>query len=195
MGTTALYLLPYPEPSEAADVPVDMRELAEGVEGALLAAVVTSLPSSPVNGQVIHYLADATLGIVWQLRYRQASSSAYKWEFIGGGPLSGTIDGSWTLSTGTATDPALSTLIPLAGDYAVGYGVTANHSAGTLTVGVGQASSLIDMFIDTLAYTPISREARLTLVASAALKIFATMGSATGALYRRWLRATPIRVG
>jgi hypothetical protein len=49
--------------------------------------LVTSLPSSPVDGQVIDYVADATNGVVWRFRYRSASASAYKWEFIGGGNL------------------------------------------------------------------------------------------------------------
>src|SRR4051794_15998509 len=62
-------------------------------EAELLAALaaqqvlVSALPSSPSDGQVVNYLADGTNGIVWRLRYRAASGSAYKWEYVGGGFL------------------------------------------------------------------------------------------------------------
>jgi len=47
----------------------------------------TSLPASPKDGQEYDYIADETNGIVWRLRYRSASASAHKWEFVGGAPL------------------------------------------------------------------------------------------------------------
>src|SRR4030095_11342304 len=46
--------------------------------------LVSALPGSPFDGQEIYYLADATNSVIWHLRYRAGSSSAYKWEFIGG---------------------------------------------------------------------------------------------------------------
>lgn len=49
--------------------------------------LVTSLPGSPVDGQEVYYLVDATNGVIWHLRYRAASVSAYKWEMVGGPPL------------------------------------------------------------------------------------------------------------
>lgn len=53
----------------------------------LPAGTVTALPSSPVDGQEINFLADPTNGVVWRLRYRAGSSSAYKWEYVGGAAL------------------------------------------------------------------------------------------------------------
>jgi len=80
----------------------------------------TSLPSSPLDGQVIDYLADSTNGIVWRLRYRSGSSSSYKWEFVGGSALSSQIMTSEGTSSSTVVDlatvgPVIT--IPLAGDY------------------------------------------------------------------------------
>lgn len=49
--------------------------------------LVSALPGAPVDGQEVYYLADATNGVIWHLRYNAASASAYKWEFVGGSPL------------------------------------------------------------------------------------------------------------
>lgn len=48
---------------------------------------VTSLPAAGGDGQLITLQANAAQGINWQFRYRTASASAHKWEFIGGPPL------------------------------------------------------------------------------------------------------------
>lgn len=88
-------------------------------------SVVTALPASPVNGQIIYYqsAAMATDGIVWQFKYNSSSASTYKWEFVGGPQWSSNITtaeapsgtGSWLNLT---TDgPKL--VAPLAGDYYV----------------------------------------------------------------------------
>ena len=49
----------------------------------------TSLPASPFNGQEA-ILVDSTTNPTWEwrFRYNANSSSAYKWEFIGGTPYS-----------------------------------------------------------------------------------------------------------
>jgi len=44
-------------------------------------------PASPFDGQLWTFPADATNGVMWQFRYRAASASAYKWEFVGGPAL------------------------------------------------------------------------------------------------------------
>lgn len=83
---------------------------------------VTALPSNPVDGQEIYYAADATNGVIWHLRYRAASSSSYKWEFVGGPPLFAFVATAQSTTSGSYT--ALSTAgpsvsLPLAGDYDV----------------------------------------------------------------------------
>ena len=47
----------------------------------------TAFPGSPVDGQQFDLIQDETIGVVWRFRYRAASASAYKWEFVGGPPL------------------------------------------------------------------------------------------------------------
>lgn len=83
------------------------------------APLVTSLPSNAIDGQEVRYLADNTNGIIWNLRYRAGSSSAYKWEFIGGPSLSAFVSavGQQT-TTSTFQDLSGPTItLPLAGDY------------------------------------------------------------------------------
>lgn len=86
--------------------------------------VVTSLPIAPVDGQECYFLADATAGVNWHLKYRAASASAYKWEFIGGGYLFARQGAAFTAATGSGAyaDPGASmptVTVPLAGDYDV----------------------------------------------------------------------------
>ena len=83
--------------------------------------LVTILPANPVNGQEVYYLADATNGIIWHLRYRVDSPSTYKWEFVGGTPLWNAVSGG-TIPAGASFvvvggGPTIT--VPLAGDYIV----------------------------------------------------------------------------
>jgi hypothetical protein len=81
--------------------------------------LVTTLPASPNDADECYYLADATNGIVWHLKYRAASASAYKWEFVGGSemfaPLTGFITVSSTTPVALTGGPTLTA--PRAGDY------------------------------------------------------------------------------
>jgi hypothetical protein len=102
------------------------------------AATVTALPSSPVNGQECYFLADATNGVVWHLKFRSASASGFKWEFVGGGSLySEVLTAENTVSTSfvdlTTVGPQVT--VPLAGDYDIEFSVIANH---TIAGGVAQ---------------------------------------------------------
>ena len=74
---------------------IDARAYARGAtpSGQSL-ALVTSLPATPTDGQEVYYLADAANGVIWHLRYRAAATGAFKWEFVGGPPLSHEIDTS-----------------------------------------------------------------------------------------------------
>ena len=86
--------------------------------------LVTVLPSVPFDGQEIYFqsAAMATDGIVWHLRYRAASASAYKWEFIGGSALYAANDGTVNTSSATVGDgdnPGPSITAPLKGVYDV----------------------------------------------------------------------------
>ena len=100
------------------------------------ASLVTSLPSAPIDGQEIRYLADATNGVIWNLRYRAASSSSYKWEFIGGSQLYSISTGSFQTTSSTfqvwSTGPTIT--VPIAGIYEITLSaVTGNQSASVNT--------------------------------------------------------------
>ena len=90
--------------------------------------IVTSLPSSPTNGQIINYLVDgsatspASSGpVIWRFIYHVGTS---KWIFLGGAPLVAEIEttvagvsaAGWVDLSGS-TGPQVT--VPLAGDYNV----------------------------------------------------------------------------
>jgi hypothetical protein len=58
---------------------VPLNAAAPGISGAF--------PSTPYDGQEVAVVIDATAGVCWRFKYRAASASAYKWEFVGGPPL------------------------------------------------------------------------------------------------------------
>ena len=102
---------------------------------------VTSLPSSPVDGQIIDYVADSTNGVVWRFRYRAASASSYKWEFIGGPPAYsyvgpseyyGTRQTTSSTSFGDLATVGPSFVTPFAGDWDCTYNAEA-ETTGTST--------------------------------------------------------------
>ena len=83
----------------------------------------TTLPGSPVDGQETIFVDSLTNPIYqWRFRYNAGSSSAYKWEFVGGSAwtmghgAAHTASGAWTFF-GTGT-------IPRAGEYVLESEVT-----------------------------------------------------------------------
>jgi hypothetical protein len=109
--------------SEIAADAVGASELAVLVD--LTKPVVTSLPGSPTDGEVIFYQSSgmATDGLVWMLKYRAGSASTHKWECVGGSPLFIKDDGNRRTTSTTYVDvPSAgspSITVPLAGDYDV----------------------------------------------------------------------------
>jgi len=120
----------------------------------------TTLPASPVNGQEA-ILVDSTTAPTyqWRFRYNTASTSAYKWEFVGGTHKSITYSsGAMAAFTGDGNwrDPATPGplfVVPRAGDYEVSGGVqfgSATAAAlfqlspwvGTTTIGLAVAGTL-----------------------------------------------------
>jgi hypothetical protein len=119
MPNTPVLGLPYPSPTAPADIPADIQALANSVS-TTLAASGTALPASPIDGQEFNFVADATNGVVWTFRYRAASPSAHKWEFVGGAPLRSTVATSETIGQKAWVDSATigpTITLPLAGDY------------------------------------------------------------------------------
>jgi hypothetical protein len=181
-----------------------------GAQGSAL-AVTSTLPSNPVDGQECYYLADATNGIVWHLKYRAASTSAYKWEYVGGSHLRSDIDTDE--STASTTYAALATAgpsitVPLAGDYEIEFGFNGWNSVASLVnnmsfdVGATAASDN-----DRLMYqgqvtgvagsASVSRHRTKTGLAAATALVakYRVSGSGTANFRNRWMRCHPIRVG
>jgi hypothetical protein len=95
----------------------DTETVGAYATGVLGPPIVTSLPTNPIDGQECYYLADATNGIMWRFRYRAASSSAYKWEFVGGGWLRSASSGVVQPNATSYTDIGINITLPLSGDY------------------------------------------------------------------------------
>lgn len=87
------------------------------------APFVTALPNPARDGQEVNYLADATNGIVWNLKYRAAEAGTFKWYCIGGNPLSAFVGAQDTIVANALavapTNPGPSLVLPRAGDYYV----------------------------------------------------------------------------
>jgi len=172
--------------------------------------LVSSLPTSPVDGQVIDFLADATNGVIWRLRYRAASASAYKWEFVGGSPLyalrtppGNVTSGTYTDLTEAANQPTLT--LPLAGDYDVQIGMDAGNTAVDQEVfmsytigGSGASDNDVCKFFGPTASGKrigVSSRRRKTGLGAVVLTAKYRVGAGTGVVENRYIQATPVRVG
>lgn len=107
-------------------------------------ALVSSLPASPIDGQEVYYLADATNGVVWHLRYRAASASAYKWEFVGGAPMQTIVSAGEGNGATLNTWMDLATVgpivtVPRAGEYLAQFGAQLSVPAAVSTASTGIA--------------------------------------------------------
>jgi hypothetical protein len=190
-----------------------------GTLNSLIIPYVTTLPSTPADGQEVYYGADATNGRIWHLRYRAASASSYKWEFIGGSPLDTFTSASATKGAGTtfaALSDSLPTLtIPRAGEYLVRWASNGGNSANSPTyrqfVGIKNASTNPSdndccHFPFTSSIVPSRRDnpnfcgflERLITVAAANDVLQMVMrkdaSSPTNAAERRFISARPLRI-
>lgn len=182
-------------------------------------ALVTSLPAGPIDGQVINYLADEANGVVWQLRYRAGSTSAHKWEFVGGsdiasyeaahdpsGPQKPLAAFAWL---GMEWTPAVT--LPFAGDYDIFVETAIVATIGTTDVRVAPVAfpavvpltsfgelgfSVASVSIP--SYAVVSgwhRCAGITAGTQASLAFSGSSSAASLTFYGRTIRARPIRVG
>lgn len=211
MPATPNLSLPYPVQSDTADVPRDIQALASRLDIVAGGPLVTSLPGSPVDGQEAYYLADAANGIVWHLRYRAASGSAYKWEFLGGASLyaermiEDTIAvaaGSWS---GAPNDPIIT--VPLGGDYRVELWAYTYIDQGPCNMLMGVRVGAIDPTVGAGATQALAGSVNQP-VSLAYSRLFAGNAAATQVRHRFWyqkagtmvrggaaITATPVRVG
>lgn len=173
--------------------------------------LVSSLPSSPVDGQEIFFQSAgmATNGEIWHLRYNAASASSYKWEFLGGSQLYSTVttDQSTTSTSYAAlTTAGPSIALPLAGDYEIthgfrGYNSTANNWAA-MSYDIGATGAvdadyvMVYMFSATQgAVSRVQRTIRKTGLSAVTLTAKYRVSGGTGYFEYRQLEVKPIRVG
>ena len=177
------------------------------VNAGVAMATGTSFPTvGLIDGQDYYYLASASLGVVWHFKYRSASASSFKWEFVGGAPLySEQVTGESTSST---TFVALASglpqvTVPLAGDYLVRHGAQASAgSAVTAQSGISinaATPNAADIISDTVAgvsyVADMFRERVMTSLAVSAVLQQRYAGSAAVATNyaQRFLSITPVR--
>lgn len=172
-----------------------------------MGTVATSLPTNPKDGIEITYLADATNGVAWRLRYRPNASSAYDWLFIGGGQLTSEVATSESRAVntyGALATAGPSVTVPLAGDYYVEFGFTGfNNTAGFAAAStVGSAGAPFDAecvrHVSAVANATSSVQRRLVktgLVASTAVTMRYAPDGNTATFLDRHLAVWPRRVG
>ena len=183
---------------------------------------VTSLPAG-YDGQEVFFQSTtagtgggasnsmADVGAVWHLRYRAASGSAYKWEFVGGGGLIAGVATSESTTSATYTDlatvgPVIT--LPLAGDYKIETTATvANATAGqggAVSFSVSGAAANTATDADSIRITTVSAGvlqatsvsvSKTGLTAAAVTMRYRITVGGTTTFTSRVLTAVPIRVG
>jgi hypothetical protein len=172
----------------------------------------TSLPGSPADGDEYIYVADATLGVVWHFKYRSASASSYKWEFVGGPPMSNEINNaaypgasevragsSPTYGNLTTTGPSVT--LPLAGDYTFDFGAIGNQGGAgdglmSFAIGAAAATDAESLFMNGAGYGSRTKFVTRNVPSASSAIVCKYRNTDTGATdYRgRWLKITPVRV-
>lgn len=210
MPATPLHALPYPALTDTADVPRDIRALADRLDPimGLAVPVVTALPVAPVDGQEI-YLNVSSKQVLWHLRYDVSIGDAYKWVYLGGGPLTA-VNGTEALTPGSSAwlFPTTRTrvAVPVAGIYRTElYAQILTTSAAAVYAGIASPgptpASNDAMGGNTVANgrIPAAVTAQLTIAAGAYIEAVYHPGSATGAgafsFGPRHLIVRPVRVG
>src|SRR5262245_6627112 len=140
MGLTPVLKLPWPEATDPADGPAAFQALANRVELTQGAGVVTSLPGTPVDGQIVYFRTGAAGSPVWALQWSTADARWYK---VGGAPLYQLSAGSFTVSAAFPAwmqiAPAIA--IPRAGLYRYHFGYEIQlPGASALAYGYGTIS-------------------------------------------------------
>jgi hypothetical protein len=164
----------------------------------------TTLPGSPSDGDEYNYIADATNGVVWRLKYK---TSLAAWCFEGGPPLYAEVATAQTRSASTydnltTTGPTV-TLPALAGDWDIEHGFSISALSGALgatparmSYSIGASAAVDTDYTYGLARSSYSRYQRKTgLAASIALVgKYASDGTVTVTFENRWIAVTPVKV-
>lgn len=184
-----------------------VRQLQGGGQRIASAAELAAL--DPVDGEQVDY--DAGGGVVWRFRYNAGSASAYKWECIGGSPLSVEDDTTVTVGSGGtyAAIAGNAITLPLAGDYTLEIGGSFNNAgtgvaeAASMTVKLGAAAAAATEGVgfnhpasgNSWAASVARTMRRSGLAAGAVVQLYRRGVNNADTLSGRFLFATPVRVG
>lgn len=172
----------------------------------------TSLPASAIDGQEFTLVDSLTAPTyTWRFRYNAGSSSSYKWEFVGGSPLSAYVEANESTASTSPVDLTTvgpSVTAPRAGEYRIGFGgiirkAAVASSGGRIAPKLGSAATADLDGCDFGAgggtsdeQGSVRRELRLkTLAASDVVKLqYLAFNANAVSFQRRELAIIPIRV-
>ena len=174
------------------------------------AAIGTVLPGSPVDGQEFVLVDSLTAPTyAWRFKYVAASTSPYKWMFIGGGDWVGALTTPETSTTRSAwfdlptVGPRI--FVPRAGDYLVTASIAATDTIASAQIGLGPCIGATNP--NQATYSVIGPSANsnatvtftfpmLALAAGADLRLRYASFAAAGTAQFNWrvLAVRPIRV-
>jgi len=162
--------------------------------------IVTALPTNPVFGDVVTYIADATNGVFWYLQYD--ATGTYPWKFVGGAELRASVAGAANTASATfatLSGPTLAIVLP--GEYDVT--VQANITAASQVIG-GMGVAIGAGGVTDFIWGPVSAinywnthnvTLPLTVTVAATLNThIKSPQSVSMDFSSRVIRATPIRV-
>jgi len=170
----------------------------------------TSLPTSPYDGQTVILVDSITNPTYqWQFRYNIGSTSAYKWEFIGGTQVrsapGGTLNVTNTTPTAIPSGPTFT--IPRSGDYDLRFGCQLQNTAGfagaynayAQLAAAGTMIGLVATFIPTATFAgaAVVSAAYNTLTAGQVIDMRCSNSTASGpttSCGNAWLEITPRRI-
>lgn len=185
-----------------------LNRLEQGIADAHSGAVapfVTALPAGAVDGQECNFVADAANGVVWHMKYRAADTSGFKWQFVGGPPLTDEVlTPESTSATAFAALAGPTITVPVVGDYLVEIGASAfaNAVVGdavmSYAIGVTAATENDRVLIgaSTTFSQSGSRVRRKTGLAQGTALSARYKGQAGAVTFLdRWMRVLPVRLG
>jgi hypothetical protein len=157
------------------------------------------------DGTEIYYVASATLGLLWHLRLNKGSTSAYKWEWLGGSELSSEVQTNQSLATTAYTSLGGPSIVaPLAGDYVLQWGgnVAPSQVQGLMTPKIGAAAPNDNdtFYVQSVSGNPwlagMRWKAYTAIAAGTTIEIqYRASAAATTNFMNRWFFLRPRRVG
>jgi hypothetical protein len=168
----------------------------------------TIFPTSPADGNIFVYLADATNGVNWTFKYNAGSASSFKWEFIGGPSLYAEVttgEARTNAAYGALTTSGPAIALPFAGDFDVAIGFAGSDAtaadAGYMSYDIGGTGAVDADLVEVTStgasamwdYTSVSRVRRKTGLTAVTLTAKYRTGGGTCTFKNRWIAVTPVR--